>query len=221
MNDFQVYNAGYPGDTTVELLQRFDRDVTERMPDLVCLLIGSNDMFYPGHMLELDSFRKNLNMLLDRIALLGAECMIFTAPRFVVPLLIENFPETLQHPMSIEERLTALNNTIRAEAIERGIVCLDLFRLITPVDESAQSLVLNEANSRRRDGMHLTAEGLQIMAEATFKNIRRYFQEARTIVCLGDSITYGVYMPGKGTAGADALTYPGQLYKLLSSQSEV
>ena len=75
---------------------------------------------------------------------------------------------------------------------------------------------MNPANSNRRDGMHLTAEGLKIMAEAAGEKIRKYFPDVRTIVCFGDSITYGVYMPGKGTAGIDALTYPGQLLKLLN-----
>ena len=83
MNDFRVYNAGWPGDTTVELLERFDRDVAARLPDLVCLLVGSNDMLYPGHMLDLATFRANLEVLLDRIAETGAKTIMFTAPRFL------------------------------------------------------------------------------------------------------------------------------------------
>ena len=216
MKNYQIFNAGFPGDTTVELLKRFHRDVAVRNPELVCLLVGSNDMFYPGHILELAVYRKNLLALLDRIQVIGADCILFTAPRFVEELLIENFPETLNHPVSIADRLKLLNDVIRDVAVERDVVLIDLNKLIDPVDESIASLVLNPANSNRRDGMHLTADGLKIMAEATGEKIRKYFPDVRTIVCFGDSITYGVYMPGKGTAGIDALTYPGQLLKLLN-----
>ena len=33
-----VYNAGFPGDTTLELLKRFNRDVAQHQPDTVVLL---------------------------------------------------------------------------------------------------------------------------------------------------------------------------------------
>ena len=36
------------------------------------------------------------------------------------------------------------------------------------------------------------------------------------LTALGDSLTYGVYMPGKGSADKEALTYPGQLARLLN-----
>ena len=94
---------------------------------------------------------------------------------------------------------------------------VDLYKLIDPVDESAESLILNPANSNRRDGMHFNAKGNQLVAENVAHCCRKYYPEARRIVCLGDSLTYGVYMPGKGTAEIDAMTYPGILNKLLNT----
>ena len=40
MSPARVVNAGYPGDTTRELLARFDRDVTPHSPDLVILWLS-------------------------------------------------------------------------------------------------------------------------------------------------------------------------------------
>lgn len=216
MADFTVYNSGFPGDTTLELLKRFPMSVTELQPDLVCLLIGSNDMLYPGHMLDIDTYAQKLNTLLDRIAMTGSEALLLTAPRFVTSLLIENYPATVEHKLSPEERLLMLNDVIRDTARERGIEYIDLYKLIDPVDESVGSLVMNPANSNRRDGMHFTAEGNRVVAENVCQCCLKYYPEARRIVCLGDSLTYGVYMPGKGTAEVDALTYPGILNKLLN-----
>ena len=211
-----MYNAGHPGDTTVELLARFDRDVASRLPDVVVLLAGSNDMFYPGHMLELASYRKNLNLLLDRIAAANSAVILLTAPRFLKYLLIENFPGTIENPVSIEDRLNNLNQTIRQTASERGIPLVDTFSLIDPVDDTIESMVLNPANSNRRDGMHMTAAGYGAIAKGVYSVLQENYPAARTIVCFGNSITYGVYMRGKGTAESDALTYPGQLQKLLN-----
>ena len=132
-------------------------------------------------------------------------------------MLLETYPATLEHKYSPEERLIMLNNVIRDVAAERGIELVDLYKLIDPVDESAESLLLNEANSNRRDGMHFTGAGNRVVAENVCTCIRKYYPEARRIVCLGDSLTYGVYMPGKGTAEIDALTYPGILNKLLNT----
>jgi len=212
----EVFNAGFPGDTTVELLKRFHRSAAEKQPDVVLLLIGSNDMFYPGHILESETYRQNLNALLDRINNIDSECILFTAPRFLPELLVENYPATLEHPLSLEQRLEAVNTVIRNTADERNINLIDLYSLIDPVDDSIDSLIMNPANSGRRDGMHLTAAGTRIMARAAAEMIRQYFPQAEKIVCLGDSITYGVYLRGKGTANIDAETYPGLLGKLLS-----
>lgn len=216
MAEFQVYNCGFPGDTTLELLKRFNRDVVSKNPDLVVLLVGSNDMFYPGHMLELAVYRKNLNTLLERIKVINAGCILMTAPGFHIPLLVENFPGTVESPLGIEERLSLLNETIREVAAERDLPLVDLHKLIVPTDDSAESMVLTPGNSKYRDGMHLTAAGYGIAAEKIFELHQKFYPECRNIVCLGDSLTYGVFMPGKGSADKEALTYPGQLAKLLN-----
>ena len=218
MKQYRVYNSGFPGDTTLELLKRFDRDVASHFPDVVVLLAGSNDMFYPGHILDIATYQKNLNALLDRINNIRAQAILLTAPRFLKNLLIENFPETINHPVSLDERLAMLNRTIRETAADRYIPLVDAYSLIDPVDETASSLVLNIANSGRADGMHMTDEGYKLIAENVYKAVKENYPEAQTIVCFGDSITYGVYMPGKGTAGKEAKTYPGQLYKMLCDE---
>ena len=215
MKDLAVYNAGVPGDTTLELLKRFNRDVAQYEPDLVLLLAGANDMFYPGHMLGIEACRRNMNALLDRVRNIGAESIIMTVPRFVESLMIENYPATLEHPLSICERLADLNELIKSLADERGIPLVDVFSLIDPVDDSAESLMLNPANSQRRDGMHFTAAGCSRVAHGVYEVIKREQPGARTIVCYGDSLTYGVYLKGKGSANIDAETYPGVLHKLL------
>jgi len=217
MNPILVYNAGRPGDTTLELLDRYERDVAARLPDLVYLLVGGNDMFYPGHILFPESYRENLTSLAAKITAARAGIVLFTLPPFYRPFLIENFPETLDHPLSIGRRLQAANHIVREVAREFRAPLIALDKLIAPVDDTAESLVMNEANSGRRDGIHLTANGLKIMAEAAFAVRRDHFPQARTIVCFGDSITYGVYMPGKGTAEVTASTWPGVLHRLLAA----
>ena len=69
----RVFNAGVPGNTTRELLARFQRDVAMRAPELVILWAGVNDRLYPGHTLELPEFEESYRELLERIEAIGAE----------------------------------------------------------------------------------------------------------------------------------------------------
>lgn len=80
------------GDTTRELLARFQRDVAMRAPDLVILWAGVNDRLYPGHTVEPAEFRANYAELLDRIRVVGAKVLIGTLPPQYKPYLFTQFP---------------------------------------------------------------------------------------------------------------------------------
>ena len=66
-----------------------------------------------------------------------------------------------------------------------------------------------------RDGLHLTPEGCRLAAELTFEVIRREHLPCSCIVCFGDSLTYGPWLKGRGTAAEGAEPYPARLAALL------
>ena len=70
-------NSGISGNTTVDLLNRFDRECAFYKPDLVIMTIGGNDC-NPAKNISLDQFRSNLTLLCDKIRELGGDIILQT-----------------------------------------------------------------------------------------------------------------------------------------------
>ncbi len=202
----RVFNAGVPGNTTRELLARFQRDVAMRAPELVILWAGVNDRLYPGHTLELPEFEENYRELLERIEAIGAEVLIGTLPPQFVPYLVEQFPGVAAYPESPAERLAPVNAFLHA----LGLPLADFEAVVKsrPVGEERESYLRNPANSGVRDGLHLTEAGAEAVAQCAAAAIRNYALPTGRIVCFGDSLTYGLGLRRE-------TTYPARLAELL------
>lgn len=70
-------NSGISGNTTVDLLNRFDRQCAFYKPDLVIMTIGGNDC-NPAKNISLEQFRSNLSLLCDKIRDLGGDIILQT-----------------------------------------------------------------------------------------------------------------------------------------------
>ena len=57
--NFRVVNAGVSGNTTLHLLERWEKDVASLDPDVVCCMIGINDVW--RHFDYLDPLEKRVN----------------------------------------------------------------------------------------------------------------------------------------------------------------
>ena len=188
----RVFNAGIAGDTTRELLARFNRDVAVRAPGLVILWAGVNDRLYPGHTIELPEFEENYRELLERIETIGAKVLVGTLPPQFVPYLAE--------------RLAPVNAFLRA----LGLPLADFEAVVKsrPVGEERESFLRNPANSGVRDGLHLTEAGTEAVAQCAAAAIRNYALPTNRIVCFGDSLTYGSGLRREAA-------YPARLAELL------
>ena len=100
-----------------------------------------------------------------------------------------------------EERVAAANRVIASVAEETGAVLVDLHSaFLTKELSAADSYLTNPNNSEYRDGLHPNRDGYALMAALLLDAIRRKSLPCSRIACLGDSITYGQYMTGAGTA---------------------
>ena len=70
-------NSGISGNTTVDLLRRFDRELAFYRPDLVIMTIGGNDC-NPAKNISPETFRTNLTELCRRIRALGSDIVLQT-----------------------------------------------------------------------------------------------------------------------------------------------
>ena len=71
--DKPVVNAGVPGDTTARALQRLERDVLARSPDLVLITLGGNDL---KNGVAKDIAFENLNKIVESIQEQNAQVII-------------------------------------------------------------------------------------------------------------------------------------------------
>jgi hypothetical protein len=68
-----VINRGIGGNTTQDLLDRFDEDVTPNAPDYVWIISGTND-YWQG--VSTSTFKTNLKMLIKKLHDIGAKVII-------------------------------------------------------------------------------------------------------------------------------------------------
>lgn len=70
-------NSGISGNTTVNLLDRFDRELAAYNPDLAIVTIGGNDC-NPTQNIDAATFRKNLDIICNKIKDLGGDVVLQT-----------------------------------------------------------------------------------------------------------------------------------------------
>jgi lysophospholipase L1-like esterase len=212
----EVINTGKGGNNTRHLLKRVDSVLAESKPDVVVLMVGTNDALNSRAMVPVDEYQNNLLTLIEKFRAAGAQPILMTILPCHVPYLIERHGEEAFAKESPEQRIAAINTVIHDFAAAEKIPLIDIHHIYTAIGEpgeSETSLLRNEANARTRDGVHPTRDGYRIIATAVFQKIQSLENSPSRILCFGDSITFGAGMEGAGTATGDS--YPGMLARLL------
>ncbi len=76
-----VINAGFPGDTTADLLARLDKDVLSHRPTAVLLCVGGNDYLTGVPRAE---FARNLESIVSRICAVTPRCALVEVPSGII-----------------------------------------------------------------------------------------------------------------------------------------
>jgi lysophospholipase L1-like esterase len=207
----QVINAGIGGNNTVDLLQRIDKDCLYFNPDLTLLMVGTNDMNSVKYV-PLDQYEKNLNELAVKLTKKGGKLLMMTILPAFAPHLLTRHPAAFYEPEGVEGRRKQVNQVIRKVAAKHKAHFLNLehcFLAIGKIGTDSDSLLQNEANSNKKDGIHPTANGYRFIALTVYDYLTAHNLAKGTIVCFGDSIT-------KGDGSIDRDSYPAYLLKLFN-----
>lgn len=212
----EVINAGKGGNNTRHLLKRVDTELAESKPDLVVLMVGTNDALNSKAMVPVDEYRENLLELITKFRAANAQTVLMTIVPCYAPYVIERHGEEAFAEQSPDQHVATINAVIREVAATEKLALVDLNHIFTAIGEPADgetSLLRNQANSSSRDGVHPTRDGYRVIATAAFLAIESLQKKPQRVLCFGDSITFGAGMQGAGTATGD--TYPGMLARLL------
>lgn len=147
---------GVSGQTTAQILTRFQRDVVALRPNAVVILAGTNDIAENGGPVSLDMIEDNIASMTD-IARAHHIRIILSS---VLPVLDYPWRKGLQPAPKIR----ALNEWIKSFASAKGAVYLDYYSaMVDSVGGMRGELTL--------DGVHPNLAGYRVMAPLAEKAI--------------------------------------------------
>ena len=144
----ELYNLGISGNTTRDILKRFESEMKARDPDLIILSIGDND----SALVPLEEFEKNI----DKIAKLAKkQCndVVFIGTKPVNEKLTTpvKWDKSLSYT---NEKLREYNKKNREIAEKHNILFLDLSGVIDPEEDL-------------EDGLHPNSKGHEKLYQKT------------------------------------------------------
>ena len=157
-----IINAGISGDTTAGMLSRFDRDVLREAPDVLMLLGGTNDLMNgcPEGVVK-----SNVTAMMQQARAANIQTMLGTLP----PLYESRMPEawrTMQEFRAPESDYEAHRYWQRAFTATYELVLVDFYGRLKSLSDA-------EPGAYFGDGVHPTARGHRVMADAFIEGLRR------------------------------------------------
>lgn len=216
-----VFNKGVPGNNSADLLRRVSADVVSLKPDLVIVMVGTNDLLNTRKMLSVSDYYNNMSQLTDSLLQHGISVVLVSPPTADSLHLFERHDAAL-YPATPMQLLENGRDTLRALCKAKDLLFIDLFGHLKDmgIPEHEKDLIIrSRVNSDSNDGIHFTKEGNQLLASFVYQQLVKHYDDLGSlkIVCFGDSITCGVFMEGKGTTEGD--TYPAVLKRLIKGEA--
>ena len=153
-----VKNLGRSGDTTAELLARFENDVLPFRPEVLFIMAGVND--YRSNILGWESV-ENLSLLRDKCERNGIK-PVFMTPTPLNPAQIQKVNFVELPPVDWQEHQKFICDWIRSQEFY-----IDVNEKLTDADG-------NLIESLSVDGLHPDAEGKKIIGEAVAAWLDKY-----------------------------------------------
>ena len=213
----EILNNGIGGNTTTDLIDRIENDVIAENPDIVILMIGTNDMVNSRKMIPYINFSSNLDTLISLFKDNNIDVVLVSPPPADTVYLFERHDKE-KFMESPNKKLEAASKILKVKSVEYGLTFIDIFNEFKKMGIPAHnkdSLIRNEVNCGAPDGVHPTPQGYRVIAQQIFKNLvcNGKIKKNIKIVCIGDSITLGAHVTGEGTVSGE--TYPAFLKELI------
>lgn len=206
----RVINDGFPGENTEELDSRIDHALREFHPQIVVLFVGANDALNDKKLLPTAFTERHLEAMVKSSTATGAQVVMVQIHTPDMVRLMSRHKMEEYGGVGPLQRLAVVNDFI-AQIAEKEHATLVRF-----------GDVLNKAGGANQqlstDGVHLTPKGYGLLAQAVRKQLPQNLPANTTILCFGDSLTYGIGVRSPNGAPETPETYPSQLRHWLQRQ---
>ncbi len=213
-----VFNHGVAGNTSANLLSRVESDVVALHPELTIIMVGTNDMLNSRKVVSYEDYEKNLTTLIEKIKATGSQVMLISPIPADSEYLFERHDKSKYagHP---DEVISAARDIVRELSLRYDCYFVDMFEEFTSrgiPTHNEDIYIRNEKNCGKKDGVHPTAAGYQLMGEIIWSFFEKSNLQTKykRIVCFGDSITKGSGASGAGTVTGQ--NYPSYLNQKLN-----
>jgi len=169
-----VLNSAVSGNTSSDLLKDFDWRVSQYQPDVVFIMLGTNDAA-DNKNLTVEEYVKNLSLCISKVRLENAIPILISPPTIIVELAQER------------KRLFNYVKALIKMAEENNVLYIDNYDYWS---EALQDKYPNVVNQKfMNDALHPNGYGHQIIAQVIFKYLGIYDPN--------DPTCGGVYYEGK------------------------
>ncbi|MCM4156950.1 SGNH/GDSL hydrolase family protein [Gramella sp. AN32] len=197
-----------------------DVDVLEHHPDLVIVMVVTNDMLNSNKMISYELYESNLTKIVNRIKERKSKVLLMAPPPVDTTYLLQRHNRNAFQELPVE-KLEKARRIVSRLAQNEEVEFLDLFQIFRDKNLPRHNEYLyfrNEKNNGVPDGVHPTSLGYGFIAKKVFDflKVNQLVHKEMKIVCFGDSITYGTGVKKGGTANGKS--YPAVLSGLLDEQ---
>jgi len=151
-----IYNLGICGDTSDDLMNRFDVELDAIHPEKVIFAVGINDSKFPEgsdtHLISLDKYEQNIRTLIEKSKTYAKTITVVGATR------VDDEWRSARGSRFMNEEIAKFNEVMKTVATEYNLDYIDVFEILDPATDLA-------------DGLHPNAQGYQKMFEVIKANL--------------------------------------------------
>ncbi len=151
-----IYNFGICGDTSNDLIARFDSELAAIHPQKVIFVIGINDSKFPEgsdtHLVSLEKYEQNLRQFIEKTKGHTDAITIVGATR------VDDEWRSARGSRFMNEEIAKFNEVMKSIADQQGLDYIDVFETLDTAVDLA-------------DGLHPNAQGYQKMFEVIKANL--------------------------------------------------
>ena len=165
----EVVNAGVNGDIVTLAVERLERDVLRRKPDVVTIMFGGNEAgFYRPETggledtprVSCEEFRATVAEVADRVRAAGVTVVLMTCPPMTERYWGMNLDAYQKHGVNF--LVKDYVQTMRNVAAEKGVELIDVYRAFEQDPATADYFP---------DGLHPDARGHRVIADLLIERL--------------------------------------------------